>query len=202
MANVDRDGGLRLVKQAVDQPLELCVIPSGDSKVYGRGDAVKTAGTAVAIGQGPVCKTVVQVAAGDAIYGVIQGVNQVIPGSGMSLDRTHRAASVAQYVYVRTANNSDVYAITSDGTTALVDIGENANLTGNGGGTTITDANTVTGLSTMKLDATSHATGATLQLKMIGVEANGDNALGAASASVLVRLNNVETSGGTGTAGV
>lgn len=203
MANVIRDGGLRLYQQKVDQDLELCVFPVGDTVIMGRGDAVKTAGAAVGIGSGPVVKTVARVSAGDAIYGVVEGFQEhFIEGTGASLDRTHRPASTAMYAMIRVANNSDVYAITSDGTTALVDIGENANLTGNGGGTTITDANTISGLSTMQLDSSTHATGATLQLKMIGFEDRADNAIAAVNTSILVSLNNVERSGGTGTLGI
>lgn len=203
MANVNKNGGLRIYRQAVDQPLEWCLIPSTDSTIVGRGDAVKTAGSSGQIGSGPYVKTVARVAAGDAIYGVVEGVvEHFIEGTGMSLDRTHRPASTSMYVTVRPANHQDVYAICEDGTTAVTDIGENANLTGNGGGTTVTDADTVTGLSTMRLDTSTHATTATLQVKMIGFVDNPVNTPASANADMLVRLNNIEVSGGTGTEGV
>src|ERR1044071_4761457 len=129
MANVNKDGGLRIYKQMVDQPLEWCVIPSTDSTIVGRGDAVKTAGSSAQIGSGPYVKTVARVAAGDAIYGVVEGVaQQYIEGTGMSLDRTHRPASTSMYVLVRPANHQDLYAICEDGTYAVADVGENANL--------------------------------------------------------------------------
>jgi hypothetical protein len=203
MPNVIRNGGLRLFQQKIDQDLELCIIPSSDSVIVGRGDAVKTAGSSTSSGSGPVVRTVARVSAGDAIYGVVEGfLEHFIEGTGMSLDRTHRPASTTMYVMVRPANNTDVYAITSDGTTALAEIGENANITGNGGGTTITDADTVSGLSTMQLDSSTHATTATLQLKMIGFEDRADNTPASANASILVTINSAERSGGTGTAGV
>lgn len=202
MANVTKNGGLRLFQQKITQDLETCLAASGDSTILGRGDAVKTAGSSGQIGNGPYVKTVTRVSAGDAIYGVVEGVVQQSVASGMSLDRTYRPASTAMYVLIRVANNEDVYAISDDGTTAVTDIGENANLTGNGGGTTITNCDTVTGLSTMLLDSSTHATTATLQLKMIGFEPVPNNTPGQANASILVRINNCETSGGTGTAGV
>jgi hypothetical protein len=202
MANVIRNGGLRMYQQKVDQDLELCVIPSSDSTILGRGDAVKTAGSASSIGSGPVVRTVSRISAGDAIYGVVEGfLEHFIEGTGMSLDRTHRPASTAMYAMVRPANNMDVYSITADGTQALNDVGLNANITGNGGGTTITDADTVSGLSTMELDTSTINTTATLQLKIIGFEDRADNAPTSANAAVLVTVNNAERSGGTGTAG-
>ncbi len=203
MANVVKKGGLRLYRQRQPQELELCIIPSSDTTIVGRGDAMKTAGSSTSLGSGPTVKTVARVSAGDAIYGVVEGVlEHWIEGTGMSLDRTHRPASTTMYVMVRPANNVDQYVICEDGTTALADIGENANLTGNGGGTTITDADTVTGLSTMMLDTSTHATTATLQVKMIGFADAADNTPASANADIVVTLNNVELSGGTGTAGV
>lgn len=203
MANVIKEGGLRLVKVGVEQPLEVCLHASGDSATLGIGDAVKSAGSSgPALVGGPYCKTVTRVASGDAIYGVVQGVLRHFVGSGMNLDARHAPASTAMYVLVRKANHADIFAITEDGTLAVTDSNLNANLTGNGGGTTITACNTTTGMSTMMLDTSTAATTATLQLKIHGFEDTADNTPVSANSSVLVSLNNIENAGGTGTVGV
>lgn len=202
MANVNRDGGLRLYKSGVDQPAELCLHASGDTVRLGKGDPVKTAGSSGQIGGGPYTKTVALCASGDPIYGVVVGVQQHTVLSSVNLNRTHCPASTAMYVLVRPANHQDVYSITEDGTWAAADIGENANLTGNGGGTTITECDQTTGMSTVKLDTSTHATTATLQVKTVGFEPRPDNTPASANASILVRLNNIELSGSTGTDGV
>lgn len=203
MANAVKKGGLRLHKQMVDQPLEWCVIPSTDSTVVGKGDVVKIAGDSAAIGAGPYGRTVARVAAGDPCFGVVMGVPQhFISSSGMSLDRTVRPASTTMYVEVRPCNYQDVYAVCEDGTFATTDIGENANLTGNGGGTTVTDADSVSGLSTMMLDTSTHNTTATLQVHVVGFAPYADNTPGSANADLLVTFNNIYSGGSTGVAGV
>lgn len=202
MANVIKLGGLRLKNAAVEQPLRVCLHASGDSVRLGRGDPVKTAGSSGQIGNGPYTKTVALCASGDPIYGVVEGVQKHWVTTGMNLDTTHVPASTAMYVLVRPANHQDIYAITEDGALAVADVGDNANLTGNGGGTTITECNTSNGLSTVMLDTSTAATGATLQVKIIGFEDTADNTPASTNASILVTLNNIENSGGTGTAGV
>ena len=203
MANAVKQGGLRLFKQMVDQPLMLCVIPSSDSTVVGKGDVVKIAGDSAAIGNGPYAPTVARVSAGDACFGVVMGVpQQYIASSGMSIDRTTRPASASMYVEVRPCNYQDQYAVCEDGTWAIADVGQNANLTGNGGGTTVTDADSVSGLSTMMLDTSTHATTATLQVRVLGFVPFADNTAGSANADLIVTFNNIQSGGGTGVAGV
>ena len=102
------------------------------------------------------------------------------------------------YVLVRPANHQDIYRIQADdvsATLAAADIGLNADLVVGSGDTT-------TGMSAMELDTDSKATTATLQLKIVGFVDRPDNESGVANQDVLVRLNNIELSGGTGTAGV
>lgn len=205
MANRNAPRGLQ-AHEDNDAPLELCLIPSSDSVIVGKGDAVKTAGSSGAIGSGPHRKTVARVSAGDAIYGVVVGVyNHEVASASFSLDRNHRAASVSTYVQVKVARPFDKWIIQADNegaTLAAGDVGLNANLTGTGGGTTITDANTSTGMSTMVLDTSTKNTTATLQLKIVGFEDKADNAVGDTNPKVVVHINNCEVSGGTGTAGV
>jgi len=200
MANVIKKGGLRLKEARVDQALMTCVHSA--SERLGIGDPVKTAGGSAQVAGGPYSKNVALCASGDPIFGVVQGVLKEFVASGMDLDSRYAASAVATYVLVRKANHEDVYAITEDGTSAVGDIGENANLTGNGGGTTITECDTVTGQSTVMLDSSTTDTTATLQVKMIAYEDTADNTPGALNASIMVQLNNIENSGGTGTAGV
>lgn len=193
MANVNRDGGLRLVRANVSQELVTCVHASGDSVRLGKGDPVKTAGSSAQVGGGPYMKTVALCASGDAIYGVVEGFDPLIP-TGMNLDLNYVPASTAQYVLVRVANPFDIYAITEDGTLAVADIGQNADITGNGGGTTVTACSTTTGESTVKLD-TSTAAASTGTLKTIGYESRPDNTPGSANSSILVQINECESVG-------
>lgn len=203
MANAVKKGGLRLYRQYVDAPLMWCVIPSTDSTIVGRGDVVKIAGSSAQIGAGPYGPTVARVAAGDACFGVVEGVPQhFVTSSGMTLDTTVRSASKTMYVLVRKCNYQDEYVVCEDGTWAVADVGENANLTGNGGGTSVTDADSVSGLSTMMLDTSTHATGATLQVRVLGFAPYPDNTPASANADLIVTFNNIQSGGGTGVAGV
>lgn len=189
MANVIKEGGLRLKSSAVDQPVEVCLHASGDSVRLGIGDPVKPSGASGQIGNGKYCQTVALCASGDAIYGVVQGVMPLaVASSGFNLDRRHCPASTAMYVLVRPCHVSDVYAITEDGTLATASVGTCADITGNGGGTTVTECNTVSGMSTVMLD-TSTAAASTGQLKIIGFEDTPDNTPASANASILVRVN-------------
>lgn len=200
MANAIKEGGLRLVEARVDQPLRTCIHTAAER--LGIGDPVKTGGSSATLAGGPYTKDVALCASGDPIYGVCEGVLREFVATGMNLDIRHAASGVSTYVLIRPANHQDVYAITSDGTTAATDIGLNANFTGNAGGTTVSQCNATSGMSTVQLDASTAQTTATLSLKMIGFEDTADNTAAALNASVLVTLNNIENSGGTGVAGI
>jgi hypothetical protein len=196
MANRDTPFGLRLYEQSADGRSELVLFPASDGTAMARGDAVKIAGSSGSIGNGPKVKTVIVVGAGDAIYGVIQGfVPHEIAASSFSLDRTHRPASVAMYAIIRVANNADVYEAQASAAVADADIGLNANLS-------IVAANTTTGISASLVDVSSKNTTATLQVNILGHSPRLDNESNSASNKVLVRLNNIQVNGGTGTAGV
>jgi len=195
MANVTKKGGLRLKNAMVDQPLVVHVHASDDSVRLGIGDPVKLAGTSAQIGNGPYSSTVALCASGDAIYGVVQGVLKHHVTSGMNLDVRHCPASTAMYVLVRPANPLDVYAISDDGTLAVTSVGMCADITGNGGGTTVTECDTVTGLSTVLLDTSTAAAGAAT-LRIIGFEDVADNTPGSANASILVNINECYNSTG------
>lgn len=198
MANVDGAYGLALHEDTSQTPLELCFIPSTDATATFIGDPVKTAGASGNIVGGPNVKTVAQCAATNPIYGVVMGFQQHTVSTGMDLGRRHRPASTAMYVLVKPANHQDIYRIQCDddgSTLATGDIGLNADfIVGSG--------DTVTGMSGVELDTSTKNTTATLSLKIIGVVDRPDNTLGTAQQDVLVRLNNIEMSGGTGTVGL
>lgn len=198
MANTIKEGGLRLVEARVDQPLMTCVHSA--SERLGIGDAVKLAGSSAQVAGGPYTTTVALVAAGDSVFGVVQGVVREAVATGMNLDIRHAASGVATYVLVRPAHSSDVYAITEDGTLAVASVGNCADITGNGGGTTITECNSTTGMSTLMLD-TSTAQAGTGTLKILGFEDKPDNTPASANSSILVSINETELTGA-GTSGV
>lgn len=199
MANPVVNGGLRLFRQKQAQELEIVIIPSSDSSNTFMGDAVKQlSGAAKAIGQGPLAMAVQVCTAVDAIYGTVQGfLPQFIDGTAaMNLGQLYRSASTDMYAVIRRANNEDEYVISDDGTSiGAAGIGKNTNL--------VCTAGSITGNQLSAFTA-NHSTGtsATYQLKIIGKLdiPNNDTTLG--NAQYIVRINNAQTSGGTGTLGV
>ncbi len=190
MANVDAAGGLRLVG-SVRGGMPACRtlnIPVGDGTATFVGDAVKLEGTGTADGR----ITVIQAAAGNAIYGVVVGLKP----RQAALGAVHRPASTSVDVVV-CYDPDAIYEIQVDDdsyTFAATDLGLNANLLVGAG-------NATTGASGMELDASSILTTATLQLKIIGLVQRAGNELGD-FAKVLVKINNHQVAAHTGTAGV
>ena len=198
MANVDGAYGLALHKDISKSELEMCFIPASDGTATFVGDPIKTAGSAGRIVGCPYAKTVAQCAATNPIYGVVMGFLPHMVSSGMDLGKRHRPASTAMYCLVKPANHLDEYRIQCDdegSTLADVDIGLNADfIVGSG--------NATTGMSAVELDTSTKNTTATLSLKIINVVDRPDNLLGSAQQDVIVRLNNIELSGSTGTVGL
>jgi hypothetical protein len=198
MANVNSVFGLQLIEDNSQAPLEMCFIPSTDGTAVFVGDLVKTAGSSGNIVGCPKKKTVAQCAATNAIYGVVVGFLPQMVATGMDLSKRHRPASTAMYCLVKPANHMDVYRVQSDdvgGDLADVDIGLNADfIVGTG--------NSTTGMSGMQLDTSTKNTTATLSLKIIGYDDRPSNQTATTYQKVLVRLNNIENSGGTGVVGL
>ena len=198
--------GLKLERQGPESRTMTVMFDTGESNNIGVGDVVKTAGGSNSIDKGPIVKLCALCNSGDAMFGVVEGLQEhLIVGSGMALDRKYRPASTAMYALIRVANNSDTYSVQADDVGTLVgtaNVGKNANLTGNAGGTTISTCNTASGQSTIELDSSTIATTATLQVKIVGFVDRCDNYPGVANQKLEVQLNNVESSGSTGTAGV
>jgi hypothetical protein len=181
MANVSRVSGARPVKHISGSPYNgQCnkyYVPASDGTAIFMGDFVKSGGTADADG----VASVAQAAAGDTIRGVVVGV---VPDTADSL--IYRAASTLRYVLV--CDDPDIiFEIQEDAvgaTTALVDVGENADIIVAAGSTT-------TGTSGMQLDSSTH-TASSAQLRILGFAQRPDNEPASANAKLLVLINEHE----------
>lgn len=166
-------------------------IPSTDSTAVFVGDAVKSAGSSDAIEGVP---TVAQAAAGDTLRGVVVGIDPVdgVAANSIQLGINYRPASTAMYVLVNDDPNT-IYEVQEDAvgaTTALIDVGENADIVVGAG-------DTVTGASGMQLDSSDHKT-ATAQLRILGFARRCDNEPASANAKLLVIINEHELKSTTG----
>lgn len=186
MANVDRVNGLRPVAHRNGAPYTGAAnryyVPSSDGTAIFVGDAVKSAGSADSDG----VPSVAQAAAGDAIRGVVVGVEPVTDES-----TSYRAASTERYVFV--ADDPDlVFEVQEDsvgGDLAATDVGSNADIVVGSGSTT-------TGTSGMELDSSTAATTAA-QLRILGLAQRADNEIGT-NARWLVSINEHELTSTTG----
>jgi hypothetical protein len=167
MANADVPAGLRPIRHRNGAPyngaVNIYYVPSSDSTAIFIGDAVKSAGSADANG----VPSVAQVAAGNAVRGVVVGV---VPVTHESL--TYRAASTERYLLV--ADDPDlVFEVQEDsagGALAVTDVGENADIV-------VGSGDTFTGKSAMELDSSSH-TASTAQLRILRLVNRADNEIG------------------------
>lgn len=199
MANTSRVNGLNPLKSVVGNSMvgqgNLYFIPSGNATATFVGDPVKadtTGDTVAAGGKALGIQSVVQAAAGDAIIGVIVGF--AIDPTNLNTPQ-YRKASTGVYAIVAD-DPTLVYEVqTSNGTLGVADVGLNASIAVGTGSTT-------TGASAVTLDVGTAATTATLALKIVGFTQRPDNDNTAANSKVLVKINNHQFNGGTGTAGV
>jgi len=180
MANVNSPYGLRPVRERDGSPYSgACntyFVPSTDATALFIGDPVILAGAADTAGVAP---TVTRATAGatNRITGVVVGFQ---PNPAF-VPYGYRPASTDMYVLV--ADDPDVeYAIQADADgIAAAQIGLNANLTAGSG-------STATKQSGFILDGTTPAADATFQLRVLGLEPQINNEVGA-YANVLVRIN-------------
>lgn len=186
MANTDAPRGLRPVRHSNGSPYNGAVnryyVPSSDGTAIFIGDAVKSAGSADANG----VASVAQAAAGDAIRGVVVGVEPVTDESLI-----YRAASTERYLLVADAPDL-IFEIQEDsvgGALAVTAIGNNADLV-------VAAGSTFTGLSGMELDS-STATTSTAQLRILGLVQRPDNEVGS-NAKLEVMINEHELKSTTG----
>ena len=201
MANIDQPFGFRFhSSDAGSAPLQMCIIPSADGTATFRNDAVKpsSAGSSTS-GAGGVAPAVIQAAATDPVFGVIEGfLPHYNEGATLDLSTKHRLASTAMYCLVRPCLRGDTYVVQEDavgGAVAAADIGLNYDIVVGSGSTT-------TGISAMELDSSSGNTTATLQLRLRGFLNASDNEIAVANQDLVVSFNNISLGGSTGVAGV
>lgn len=199
MANVSRVNGLNPVKSLIGDgnsgQVNTYFIPSTNATNVFVGDPVKadtTGDTVAAGGKGLGIQSVAPAAAGDAIIGVVVGF--AVDPTNLNTPQ-YRAASTGRYVLVADDPNQLFEIQTSNGTLGVADVGLNASVANAGGSTT-------TGTSGYTLDVGTAATTATLALRIVGFTQRVDNDNTAANAKVIVKINNHQFNGGTGTAGV
>jgi hypothetical protein len=160
-------------------------VPASDNTALFIGDAVKSGGTSDPL---TGLATITQAAAGDTLRGVVVAVDQVdgVAVGSTNISRRHRPASTAMYVMVNDDPDT-IFEVQEDAdvaTTALIDIGENADII-------VAAGNASTGLSGMQLDSSTH-TPNSAQLRMLGFVQRPNNAPASANAKLLVVINEHE----------
>jgi hypothetical protein len=207
MANVSRVNGARPTKYLNGSPwngqANLYFIPSGNGTATFVGDFVKADGTGDPVASGgqalgvPSC---IQAAATNAMLGAIVGF---IPGAGQVANQSYvnlnspnyRFGSIGTYCWV-VDDPSVLFEIqASNGTPAVGDVMNNVNIAVAAGSTT-------TGQSGMTADVATILTTAALPLKIMAFSQRADNDNASAAAKYIVKINNHQYSGGTGTLGV
>ncbi len=191
MANVSRVNGFRpsatLNGANWNSKIHKYWVPATDATAIFVGDLVKLASGTDSTGRRSVTKASV----GDAIIGSVVNVdyNMVNLNSPQ-----YRPASTGMYVYVAD-DPETIYEVEVYGTVAQTLAGLNANFHDAGG-------NTSTGMSGEAVDASTAATTATLQVKILDFVQAVDNDSTSSYAKVFVKINNHQLATGTGTAGV
>lgn len=138
---------------------------AADSVALFVGDVVKLAGSASTLGDIP---TIVQAAAGDVPLGIIVGFEPNYD----NLTQLHNPASTLRNVLVNCDPNV-LFTMQEDsvgGALAITDIGENVDIV-------VGSGSTVTGLSGMELDSSTHNT-TSAQVRILGLDPTPGNALG------------------------
>lgn len=180
MANADTPFGFRPVRYVSGAPYNGAVtkysVPSGDGTAIFLGDPVKLAGTSQTI-RGRVYRDVAQAATGDAVIGVVVGVEAETNASLI-----YRAASTQRVLLVADDPNLLFEIQEVSGGTALAanDIGLNADFV-------VGTGSTNTGWSGVELNNSGEATTAE-DVQIVGLVDREDNAVGE-HAKWLVRLN-------------
>jgi hypothetical protein len=168
MANSDRVNGLRPVRTLSGMPfrIEECCLLAADGTATFVGDAVKLTGT----GHTDGTPAVAQVAAGEAIYGVVVG----FAADPTNLNLNYRVASTLRKCSV-VVGTDVVYEIQEDsdgGDMAVTDIGKC-------GDVVVAAGSTTSGSSGMELDSSNvQAADAGGQLRVLRLVPREDNAIG------------------------
>ncbi|MFN7610075.1 MAG: hypothetical protein ACK5QX_03935 [bacterium] len=199
MPNVSRPNGFRPVKYQNGTPwngaFRMYAIPAAESTATFVGDLVKLySGDTTDVVNYP---TVQRAAASDACICVVVGF---LPDYANLNAAPYRLASTLRLAMVADDPNL-LFEAEEDGAVdplELQDIGNNVNFVATAGSTT-------TGQSGMVIDSDTHATTATLPLKLMEAKRAADNELvvdGQAATRWIVKINNHQLGSSTGTAGV
>jgi hypothetical protein len=188
MANADAPFGLRPVMMLDGSPYNgqtiRCQIAAADATATFIGDLVTGSTDAGTEG-------VPSVSQGAATDTAFLGVVVAFEFDPTDLEQKHRLASTQRACHVVPALDC-IFEIQSNGTGALTDILNTADIT-------VGSGDTATGLSTMEIDDTSMGTG--LNLQIVGAVVREDNDPTLANANWLVRINESQFRGtGTGVA--
>ena len=187
-ANTDAPFGFRRVVGGDSRYVTVrAVIPSSDSTATFIGDPVKL----LAAGSGEHYAAVIQAAAGDPVYGVVEAF-EADPAT--SLENQYRAASTKRYARIVLVGDGSEFEVQSDDDTtaaAIADVGLNANFV-------VGSGSTVTGMSGVELDSSSLNTTATLDLQVIRFVNRDDNEIDTTGTNknVIVRFNDSQTKQG------
>lgn len=199
MANVSRPNGFRPVKYLSGAPwngkFTIYAIPAAEGTATFVGDLVKLySGDTTDVVNYP---TVQRAAASDALIGVVVGF---VPDYSNLNAAPYRVASTLRLAMVAD-DPALLFEAEEDGVgdpLELQDLGQNIDFVATAGSTT-------TGQSAMVIDSSTHATNATLPLKLMEAKRSADNEIladGQAATRWIVKINNHQLGSHTGTAGV
>ena len=193
MANIDQAFGLRPIAKVGSAPggttgTTKYRITSGAGAMF-TGDIVKQANDG----------SVVQGTAGDAARGVFMGCFYTDPSTSKPrFNNTFPNGTAASDAIAFVADDPDqLFIAQQDSVSAnavVADLNLNANLV-------VGSGNTTTGISGMEIDSDSKNTTATLNVKLIDFYDTPSNDATANNSIFVVKINNHELNGGTGTTG-
>ena len=193
MANIDQAFGLRPIAKVGSAPggttgTTKYRITSGAGAMF-TGDIVKQANDG----------SVVQGTAGDAARGVFMGCFYTDPSTSKPrFNNTFPNGTAASDAIAFVADDPDqLFIAQQDSASAnavVADLNLNANLV-------VGSGNTTTGISGMEIDSDSKNTTATLNVKLIDFYDTPSNDATANNSIFVVKINNHELNGGTGTVG-
>lgn len=188
MANANAAFGFRPVKRdgsPYNGATQRCVIAAGDGTATFIGDAVKLAGAS-----DTGYPTVIQAAAGDAVFGVVTAFE----ANPDALSDQYRKASTKRFCQVALAQDTLFEVQSDDDTTALAEatVGLNADFV-------VGTGSTAYGVSAMELDSDGASTTNTLDLQIVALVDRSDNLLagtGSTNKNAIVRFNDPQSKAG------
>ena len=194
MANIDQAYGMRPIAKVGSAPggttgTTKYSIASGAAGMF-TGDPVKPKNDG----------TIIPATAGDPIRGIFMGCFYTDPSTGKPrYNNTFPNGTVASDAIAFIADDPDqLYVVQQDSVAAEIvaaDLNLNADLVFGAGSTT-------TGISGVEIDSSSKNTTAALQVKLIDFYDTPSNDATASHSQLVVKINNSDMNGGTGTTGL